>query len=457
MQPLRACARSRVLAGILAGLLAVGLPVLCRAADPWLFVNDVHLDPLAHDPRPASFDRDTNTALLESALAEMKRVAPNPPVIVMAGDFLGHRFRAADALPTMVALARRFDRAFPHAQFVMALGNEDADCGDYAIATSSGFLRAVATAWAPLVNRNGAAPDFVRTFSRDGFYTARLPLDGVRAVVVDNAFWSPFYRNLCGPRGDATPATLGELERALAPSSTQRRWLVMHIPPGIDASSTVRLTKHLAIVPFLRPEPRDRILTLAADPARHVELIATGHVHRFSYRIVDPTGAHPVPILISPAISPIYDNNPSFLTADVAPNGTIRNLEEHSRVRGHWRDVGGLQSLGVSEFSARALLALQRRLEREPDLRETLQALYLGGTRWREYGEGNWRSYWCAATELRSTAFRGCVDEGGFSFLTRRGVFVVGAALAAGAIGLAAVVALGVLVIRRRRQHRLQR
>jgi sphingomyelin phosphodiesterase acid-like 3 len=420
------------------------------AADPWLFVNDVHFKP-SRDPRPSRRGSDTNAALLASSLNEMRRVAPNPPVIVMAGDFLGHHFRNADATPTMIALAKRFNGVFPHAQFVIALGNEDSDCGDYAVAANSAFLRAVATAWEPLVNRNGAAPDFVRTFSRDGFYTARLPVAGVRAVVVNDAFWSPLYHNACGSHGSPTPESFGELDAALRPVPGERRWLVMHIPPGIDVSSTLHLARHLVIVPFLRPQPRDRVLQLAGDPARHVEVVITGHMHRFAYRIIDPSGPAPVPLLVAPAISPIYGNSPSFLTADVASDGVIQNLEEHSLVHGEWRDIGGLSTLGASEFSGRALLNLQRRLEQHADEREKFAMLYSGGAPWSEVNETNWRSYWCVATEFNATAFRDCLDEGGFSFLTRRGVAVVALAIAGVVALTGALIALIVAAVRRRR------
>ncbi len=426
------------------------MPLPARAADPWLFVNDVHFDPKSEQRGPNLYG-DTDRALLESALAEMHRIAPNPPVIVMAGDFLAHDFKRSSATPTMIALAERFNRSFPHAQFVMALGNEDSPCGDYAVAANSNFLRAVAQAWAPLVNRNGAAPHFLQTFPHYGFYTAKLPLAGVRAVVVDNAFWSALYHDGCGVDGRPTAESLSELERALTPGATERRWLVMHIPPGIDADSTNHRAHRLAIVPFLRPGPRDVVLGLIGDPRRRIEVVITGHVHRFSYRIVQRKESAPVPVLVSPAISPILGNLPSFLSADVAPDGIIRNLEEHSFLSGHWRDIGGLGTLGAGEFSGSALLALQRRLERDPELREKYALLYMGAAPYHEIDARNWRSYWCASTEFSSTAFRNCLDEGGFSFLTRRGVAVVAAGAGATVIGIAAIVAGVVTLVRRRR------
>jgi sphingomyelin phosphodiesterase acid-like 3 len=452
---LAACLQCVVrLALLCAGLCGFfGVPLPAQAADPWLFVNDVHFDPLVREPYPLTYG-DTNEALLDSTLREMKRIAPNPPVIVMAGDFLAHHFKRSTATPTMVALAKRFDRAFPHAQFVMALGNEDSPCGDYGIAANSSFLRAVGNAWAPMVDRNGAAPDFLRTFPHHGFYTAKLPLAGVRAVVVDDAFWSALYHDGCGAGGEPTPESFAELGRALTRTGTERRWLIMHIPPGIDASSTLHLTHRLAIVPFLRPGPRDAILGMIADPARRIQVVITGHIHRFAYRLVDRKGADPVPLLVSPAISPVLGSLPSFLTADVSPDGVIRGLEEHSFVDGRWRDIGGLGTLGASEFSGAALVNLQRRLERDPALRAKFSTLYMGASRYVDIDPRHWRSYWCAATEFSSTAFRDCLDEGGFSFLTKRGVAVVGAAAAGVAIVFGAIVAAVVVLVRRRRAAR---
>ncbi len=439
-----------LLLGLIGTMLA--MPARAAAAEPWLFVSDVHFSGV-RGAEPSSFGKDTNTALLASSIAEMRRLAPHPPVIVIPGDFLGHHFKNADALPTMIDLAKRFDAAFPHAQFVISLGNEDSDCGDYGVGVQSAFLHAVADAWEPLVNRNGAAPNFVRTFSRDGFYTARLPIAGVRAVVIDDAFWSPLYHNVCGAQGSPTPESVGELDAALRPGGTERRWIVMHIPPGIDVGTTVNLARHLAIVPFLRPAPRERFVQLASDPARHVEVVITGHLHRFSYRILGASGPAGVPLLITPAISPIYGNTPAFLTADVATDGIIRNLEEHALVDGRWRDIGGLGSLGAGEFTAAALENVQRRLDRNPDERYTYATLYNGPVQWNEINTYNWRSYWCAATELDSTDFRSCLDEGGFSFLTRRGVAVV---VVAAGLSVAVIMLFVIAVVRRRRRARVR-
>ena len=377
----------------------------------------------------------------------MRRVDPQPPVIVIGGDEFAHQFDSSRASATMAYLARRFDRAFPAAQFIIALGNEDSPCGDYALPSRSRFLRDTARDWAPLVNRRGAAPAFEATFARDGFYTTRLPLAHAAAVVIDDVFWSPRYRS-CDRSGRPAAATTVQLWRALRGSS-DRHWVLLHIPPGIDAFSTAHLVRGLAVVPFLDPAPRDALLGAIAEPAMHVTLVLAAHTHKFAYRIAGTT-ARPIPILLMPSISPIFRNAPAFLTADVDAGGTLRNINDIALLNGVWRNLGGYPSLGVPRFTGSALVDLHRRLARSRALQARFGRLYeSGGT--LEIDPSNWMTYSCSAITFTATAFRACVNIGGVSILTTRGVGVV----AIGAFaGLALVGAAGAAVWIRRKRAR---
>src|SRR5665213_2036455 len=165
-----------VLALVLGGAWFFARAAPAAAAQPWLFVTDIHLLAGLMHARPSHFGEDTDNALFESAIREMQRVDPHPPVVVVTGDLLAHGISKRDATPTAVRIARRLNRAFPQAQFVLALGNNDAACGDYGLTPNSVFLRQVAAAWGPLVNRHGAAPGFRHSFVQNGFYTASLPV-----------------------------------------------------------------------------------------------------------------------------------------------------------------------------------------------------------------------------------------------------------------------------------------
>jgi sphingomyelin phosphodiesterase acid-like 3 len=421
----------------------IGIAVLAAA---WLFVSDIHLDPTATAPPAARSGSDTNVPLLQSALAEMRRVDPNPPVVVIGGDLVAHHIETAKVVPTIASLATTFGRAFPHAQFVIALGNNDSPCGDYGISRDSPFLRAVAQAWEPLVDRGGAAPAFARTFAHDGFYVARLPLPNTTAVVVSDTDWSP-RAHACVRGNEAANATAADLTRALAARPGERHWILMHIPPGIDAFSTVQLVHRLAVVPLLDPGHRTQFERTVAAPGNAVVLVVAAHIHRFAYRILGAHGPRPVPLLSIPSISPVYGNAPAFLTVDVAGDGTVENAEEHAFVGGAWVDAGGTRTLGLRAFTAPGLAALQTRLADDRSLRRAFARLYSGHEH-SEINAGNWRAYWCAATELGIAPFKRCLGAGGYRIVTQRGLIVLGVVLV---LFVAALVAL-IAVIRRRGQ-----
>ena len=148
-----------------------------------------------------------------------------------------------------------------------------------------------------------------------------------------------------------------------------------------------------------------------------------------------------MPLLLVPAISPIYGNAPGFLTGEVRPDGTLASTEEYSFADGVWKALGGSRSLGVPSYTGKNLVALQHRLTENRNLRERYATLYLGTTAWKEITEWNWPSYKCASVAFSAGAFRECVGTGGFSILTTRGLEIVGSAVVVAAVILGIVVA----------------
>ncbi len=426
---------------------------VARAAtpeSPWLAISDVHYDPVNTRERPSRFGSDTNDALLTSMLNEAHAVDPNPPVVIIGGDFLAHQFRRSDAETTMANLAARFDATFPNAQFVITLGNNDSNCGDYLAPIGGAFLAAIAKAWAPLVDRRGAAPQFASRFARDGTYVARLPEPGLRIVVTNDVFDSLRYGASCAKGYDGAAETLGRFRADLRGAGPhERNWVLFHIPPGIDAYTTTHLTHRLGIIPFLRPHAREALEADLVDPRNRVALAIAGHTHKFGYRIIPGPGAVRIPALLVPSVSPIFNNGPSFLELAVQPDGTLSNVTEYSYASGDWQRLGDLSSLGVSRFTAPDLEALQQRLARDPALRTEFSRLYSGAGP-AEIDEGNWRSYWCAATNFSATSFDACTGQHGLSIFTGRAL-----KLAAGFVVIAIAIA-ALFFFRRRARPAIQ-
>lgn len=316
-------------------LAALAVALLCaaspaRAAAPWLIAGDIHFDPGASHRTLAPAGADTDAALLDSTVAAMRRTDPDAPVVVLTGDFLAHRFERSDAaaLSAMRRIARAFDRAFPRAQFLVALGNNDDPCGDYRPSSHSPYLAALARIWAPLVDRRGAAPAFSAGFARDGYYAVRLPDGPARAIVLNSVLWSWRYAPCAGASG-AGDAELTWLARALD-ASPAPALLVMHVPPGVDATTTGYL-QGLAVVPFFTPEATAGFTAILARSRARVAGAIAGHEHRDDLRIVAG-----VPVYVASSISPIYGNSPTFYTAEVGRAG-IRSYRAFRLAGETWR------------------------------------------------------------------------------------------------------------------------
>jgi hypothetical protein len=416
----------------------------------WLFTSDVHFNPLDDpkltaqlasapigdwdaildaQPHPiASYGSDTNAALLHSALARMKQELPDPPVVLIAGDFLPHRFReqwnaaasdrsdaafAAFVDKTVSYLAHEFDLTFPRAQFVITLGNNDSACGDYEIAPNTPFLQHFATAWAPLVNRNGTVPDFARNFAVDGDYVATLP-GGTRIVAVNSNAWSLQARSDCDPAGSAANDVMTWFEHAVAQAPAgAHTWALLHMPPGIDAYASLRSGKPVA---FYRPELLARMRSVHAADGAPLGLIVASHLHNDGFRIVDET-----PLMLVPSISPNHANNPAFFVVTMnAAASTIADYQAYdldfttAGLRGsapNWRyeyDFDQAYALGTGGYSTASLEAIQKEIASDETIRRAEADRYVSGSLMEAITDRTWRAYWCANAFLEPTSYATC-------------------------------------------------
>ena len=379
-------------------------------------LSDIHLNPFDKSPIPSDYKTDTNWALFVSTLDRMHRIEPNPPAIFVTGDFRAHQWgqkaRQARAGSDMAAaedamrrMAAAFDARFPRSQFVIVMGNNDDPCGDYRTAPGTPYLARLARIWAPLVNRGGAAPRFVEDFSATGAYVARLPLPSLRAVAFDDVYWSIVYRG-CRGRGVRDPGRVALQWMQAGNDAGMRSIPVMHIPPGVDASSTIIAHRFLT-VPFLTGYWSSAFIRLIAQERSHIPFVLAGHLHRSDFRIFGNT-----PVLVASSVSPIYNNNPGFLRLRVAQDGTITDYQQYTydEYSGEWDQAADFdKAFGVRNFTAAALSALHDRIGRDPAVRARWIDWQLNGARDDETRR-NWRVFWCAQTEYGS-GFAACAGS----------------------------------------------
>ncbi len=128
--------------------------------------------------------RDSNYALLASALAAARSSGTPYDYVLVAGDYLTHDFRfkyraqkLADqdfpdfAIKTMVFVSRTIQSAFPKAPVFGVVGNGDSPCGDYAEPPHGALFAALAAEWNVVASR----PDAARDFADGGYYAVPHP------------------------------------------------------------------------------------------------------------------------------------------------------------------------------------------------------------------------------------------------------------------------------------------
>jgi len=434
-------------------LVTFAAPVQAATPQAWIVLSDLHFDPftqprlvdrLAAAPSerwraifatgevraPSGRGSDTNDALLESTLEGARNAVPDPLIVIVDGDFLAHDFRAKfertakvhDAAAyaafvdkTMAFLAWELQAAFPRARLLPVIGNGDNACGDYQSTPHDAFLAQMAAAWAGSVG--AADPNaFIAQFSTGGYYTIPLPAGRAQAIVLNDVFWSVDYKNACGdpkanPGGDEL-RWMQSTQAAIPPGTPV--WVIAHIPPGIDVNATLRAPAGSPPTPFLTARFNDALLT-ALDSSSTVVMAIAAHTHMESFRAIGPDPSTPrAPMLIVPAVSPVFGNAPSFTVLDVDEASAQVTDEQvfiltKSKDDWLWRREYDFDSVyGRGPIDAADLWRVQQAIFDDERVRYRFEEYYQSGDGIAPITDETWRSYWCANVALTLTEYTAC-------------------------------------------------
>ena len=429
------------------------LAFVLATVQPWIVLSDLHFDPftqphlvdrLAAAPperwraifesadvnTPSGRGNDTNDALLELTLDGARSAVPDPRVVVVAGDFLAHDFRAKFARTAKVHddaaydafvdksvafLAWELAAAFPRARLLPVIGNNDSYCGDYQSTPHDAFLAHMAAAWAASVGTSDPNA-FIAQFSTGGYYSVPLPVDHAQAIVLNDVLWSAKYKNACGdPKADPGGDELRWLQstQAALPAGTPV-WVIAHIPPGVDVYATLHAPAGSAPVPFLADRFNDAFLT-ALDSSSTVVMSIAGHTHMDSYRAIGPDASTlRAPMLVVPAVSPIFGNAPSFTVLDVdSATAQVDDSQVFILTKGKdewmWHREYDFDSVyGRGVIDATHLWSVQQAVFGDERVRRRFEEFYQGGDGIAPITDSTWRSYWCANVALTITEYTAC-------------------------------------------------
>jgi len=432
-------------AAIVLWLLAV---VSSASAETFLSISDIHFNPFADPalvPKLESADvsewaaifassastafptygSDINDALFRSAVGAMRAQSPKPAFVLISGDFLAHDFQknyqsyatdksqaayTAFVAKTNAYIASVLSAAYPNVRIYPTLGNNDSNCGDYAVAPNGPYLADFRDTWSSIVK----SKSFDRRFHTGGYYHADVPsLDDVRIIALNTNFFSTKYQNPCGTPGP-DPGTQELVwfddELRLARDLGKRVWLLFHIPPGMDVYDSVTYggsCPSLNAETFWKDEYLQKYLQITAA---HRQIIAgsfAGHTHQDEFRIATSDFIH-----ITPSITPIFGNNPAFEIVDVRRNGDIADYTAYHlpNVTLPWaREYSFDEAYGKKKYDTTSLMQIASSIGSTEATRTQYFNYYASGAP-KAAGEAlaMWQAYWCGLNEMTGSAFTSC-------------------------------------------------
>jgi len=421
---------------------------LAAQAETFLSLSDIHFDPFA-DPSLvtkleaadvtqwqsilasssttafSAYGSDVNEPLLRSAVAEMKAQIPKPPFVLISGDFLAHKFQqtyqqyatdksqeayTAFVTKTIAYIASVLRDAYPNARIYPTLGNNDSDCGDYAVAPDSVFLANFRDIWTSAVGSRS----FVRRFPTGGYYHADVPgVRDLRIIAINTNFFSTDYKNTCGKPGpDPGLQELAWLdaELQLAQREHKRVWLLFHIPPGMDVFDTVQYGGSCPMVSagtFWKAEYQQKYLQITAAHRRIILGAFAGHTHQDEFRIVNGAFVH-----ITPSISPVFGNNPAFQIVTIDSKARIVDYTVHHlpNVTLPWaREYAFDEAYGRKRYDTASLTAVASAINSSPGVR-TKYFTFLGSGAPKAASDSlaKWLGYWCGLRTMNGATFTAC-------------------------------------------------
>jgi sphingomyelin phosphodiesterase acid-like 3 len=255
--------------------------------------------------------KDANYAVLQSAIANMKKRLPHPAFIIIAGDFIWHNATIGDSTlkkKSVQFIARMFKESFPGVPVIPALGNNDTYGNNYTMQDPR-FLKDFAAAWQPNLPKRSA--DSLRV---NGYYTCQT--GNLKLVVINSSLVSlknnyPQAANM-----------LAWLKGNLAAAQGENVWIVSHIPPGTNGYDNSN---------FWKPQYTGAFVNSVVKYAPQVKFMIASHTHFNEFKVVYNVSGDAVSYMrIVPSICSNHGNNPSFEIAEYDyKTGKVINETNH--------------------------------------------------------------------------------------------------------------------------------
>jgi len=291
----------------------------------------------------SSWGQETNYPLLKRALTAASRSVGEGQAVIFPGDILAHQFPEKffklygeedyDALrsfvyKTVVFFATQVRERMGSVPVMFTLGNNDSYAGDYLLVPGGAFLADTAEAFYNTFLLGWAdRKSYFSTYPAGGYFVAEPPGAKVLFVCVNSILFSNHRTEGCTDSTDNAATTqLAWLEKVLekAYADQKKVFMVTHIPTGMSIYSTVQTYmdasgKISGADVFWKESCQNRFLEICRKYESVIEIIFSGHTHMDEYRLIlDHDDEAYKPIMVTPAVSPQFGNNPAFKVLTLA-------------------------------------------------------------------------------------------------------------------------------------------
>eukprot|EP00041_Stephanoeca_diplocostata_P016789 m.331827 g.331827 ORF g.331827 m.331827 type:complete len:511 (-) comp20486_c0_seq1:185-1717(-) len=409
----------------------------------FVLFTDIHYDPYfgtphgyvcnesSSPPQLPKFGCDSPLGLLTHTFSEAARIHPDPDFVLIAGDSVRHdghlmpdsMHDIGEIIDTVLNTSMRFfpraqtthaSTTDPHLRVLLTLGNNDV-FEDYVLQVTDAtenntYLNFIAQHWSSQLTRT----ELLDVLS--GGYYEREVTDGLRILSLNTIVYSvhhcdygPPQQCLSGYNEDPF-GQFAWLEQRLSAAleGNYKIYLLGHIAPIVTSYNHRELWKSAYVQAFL------------ALVSRYDSVVAAmifGHVHSDEFRVVDPTLFNlSVPILMSGAITPIYNNNPSFKvfrydrdTKELLDSQVFAAPVQNPYTR--WMPlVNSSTDLGFKNLSAKSISAAIPRLIEDDAAWDTYyNTAYRAGVKQNQSCGMDCRVVWyCLFTTASASSFRQC-------------------------------------------------
>lgn len=386
------------------------------------------------DSSYGKYSEDTYYRLFKSTLRAMSTRNKKPDMIIINGDFLCHEFQSKYAMYTGIQsrdsmegfmrktvnfVCQMLSQNFPGTAVLPVLGNNDDYCGDYNIQPSGTFLKFFASAAQTMLYRF-SSPDFMKTFSKGGYYQASMPWDSSQVFIgINSVFFSSNYFNACNPSDTSDPGReqLQWLKQSLArcAATGKKVWLSCHIPPGINvySSSSGSGPCEKPTVTMWKSNYNQEYLALVNQYSSIIMAGMAGHTHMDDFRVLGTDSTVSSFIHITPAVSPIFGNNPAFQSISWEP-GSMRFLNSityrfngiEAPGKNNWNEeYNYARTYGTKSLDAQTLNGVWKKMMKDSAARTSYLKYYSVSSEMRP---SPWKAYWCGIRWQSPQAFKAC-------------------------------------------------